>query len=66
MDKYYWICYEHTTKFGTVKQDDVFKEHPFKAIERLKKTSNGCFVILNFKEITKEEYDMYDLELEDM
>ena len=66
MDKYYWICFENTTKFGITKQDDVFKEHPFKVIERLKQTSSGYFVILNYKEITKEEYEMFNLELEDM
>lgn len=66
MNKYYWICYEQTTKFGVIKHDDVFKEHPFKAIERLRKNGIGYFVMLNYKEITKEEYEMFDLELEDM
>lgn len=66
MQKYYWICYEQITRFGTTKYNDVFKEHPFKAIERKRQNEKGHFTLINYKEITKEEYEMFNLELEDM
>lgn len=66
MDCYYWICWEWINNIGKYIESDVFTEHPFKAIARKRKKSKGIFVILNYKEITKEEYEMFNLEFEDM
>ncbi|AAK79885.1 putative CHY-type Zn-finger protein [Clostridium acetobutylicum] len=62
--KFYWAAYEQTTEFGTIKCHDVFKEHPFKAIKRKNRNEEGYFTLLNYKEVTKYEYEMFNLELE--
>ncbi len=66
MEKYYWISYEHVTRFGVDKRDEVIQEHPFKGRERLRNDNNGSYTILNYKKITKQEYEMFNLELKDM
>lgn len=63
MEKYYWMRWECISKTLNYKDDGVFKEHPFIAIARKRKKYNKVFKILNFKEITKEEYDLYSIEL---
>jgi hypothetical protein len=66
MDKYYWVCWEWENTLGKYIVDDVFTEHPFKVIKDKRRKLKGHFTIMNFKEISKEEYEMFDLELKYM
>jgi len=53
--KYYWMSFQ----MGDVIMEDVFTEHPFIVITKYrKKPSVGA--LLNWKEISKEEYDLFE------
>lgn len=62
-DKYYWVCYEITWVYGKREvRNTIIQEHPFVLIGRNKKGSiNNSyeFALINYKEISKEEFELY-------
>lgn len=58
--KYYWFCWEHTTKFGVSRYEDVSTKHPFIVKVKIQKRNGGVVTLLNYKEISKEEFELYD------
>lgn len=60
MEKYYWFSYYKITKFGSVFEEDVTNEHPFKIMDSIRKSCDSCnLTLINFREINKEEYDYF-------
>jgi len=58
--KYYWISYANTTGGEFYPKDVVTTVHPFRALQHLKvKERLYNATILNWKEITQEEYDVW-------
>jgi hypothetical protein len=53
--KYYWMSHE----WGTTKVDTVQTEHPFIVITQLRK-NKAVGALLNWKEISEEEYDLFN------
>lgn len=53
--KYYWMSHE----WGSLKVDTVQTEHPFIVITQLRKNSD-VGALLNWKEISKEEYGLFN------
>lgn len=61
MNKYYWILVERETFSGKYTFDNVIKEHPFSYVRSLYNPllQEERMTLLNWKEITKEEYELY-------
>lgn len=56
--KYYWIIYLQNDR---TLAEDVSDKHPFVFIEELNNLIAGeWYALLNWKEITKEEYNIYN------
>lgn len=62
MNKYYWILVERETFAGKWYGDYVSTEHPFSFVKTLHNPllQEGKIVLINWKEITKEEYELYN------
>lgn len=60
--KYYWILIKETCLTGELTYDTVISKHPFTwRIQALTpQMPDLSILILNWKEITKEEYDLYN------
>jgi hypothetical protein len=59
--KYYYLVYQYTD-YDMIKTivTDVTDIHPFKYIVEIKNLWNLFdYILLNYKEITKDEYDLY-------
>lgn len=54
--KYYWSLWLNNR--GTVLQK-VTEDHPFNEVDTVSEEKDGMRVILNYKEITKEEYEVF-------
>lgn len=54
--KYYWALWLNNR--GTVLQK-VSEHHPFNEIDSMNGRDGGMWVLLNYKEITKEEYEIF-------
>jgi hypothetical protein len=53
--KYYWMLFE----ISDLKLEDVTHEHPFIVITKRRNKNPDYKALLNWKEITKEEYDLF-------
>lgn len=56
MNKYYWILVEVYSYEGNYTESFVENKHPFSVMKD--RSSNDT--LLNWKEITKEEYELYN------
>ena len=62
MGKYYFITYI-TKRLGKQFFDnDVIDEHPFKWLKRSQSESNSKKVLVNWREISEEEFHLYNEE----
>jgi len=60
MGKYYFITYI-TKRLGKQFFDnDVIDEHPFKWLKRSQSESNSKKVLVNWREISEEEFHLYN------
>lgn len=59
--KYYWVCWEETSRFGKEFKSDVISYHPSKLIGKLYKScgNNVSFTLVNWKEISEEDYKIW-------
>lgn len=62
MNKYYWISVKEKSFTGAFEYDKVIDVHPFTWRHQQKEQylPERQFLILNWKEITKEEYKLYN------
>lgn len=62
MNKYYWISVKEKSFTGDFEYDTVIDVHPFtwRHQQRNQYLPERQFLILNWKEITKEEYELYN------
>ncbi len=58
--KYYWINYSIHTADHSSQYDECIDVHPFNYLQETMKSTTKKVVINNWKEISKEEYDMYN------
>jgi hypothetical protein len=54
--KYYWISFQRETLIV----EDVTIQHPFIKITKMRNQNSKYGSLLNWKEITKEEYDLFN------
>ena len=61
VNKYYWISVKEKSFTGEFEYDKVLDVHPFtwRHQQRDQYLPERQFLILNWKEITKEEYELY-------
>lgn len=61
-NKYYWISVKEKSFTGVFEYDKVINVHPFtwRHQQRVQYLPERQFLILNWKEITKEEYDLFN------
>lgn len=63
MDKYYWILYECISTYYSTRNrfETVIKHtHPFEFVQELSyKNDSYNHMLLNWKEITEEEYNIF-------
>lgn len=61
-NKYYWILVERETFHSKQIRNYVSKEHPFSYVKSLYNPllQEERVTLLNWKEITKEEYELYN------
>ena len=52
---YYWMLFE----IGDIKIEDVTHEHPFISITKRRNKNPEYKALLNWRKITKEEYDLF-------
>ena len=62
MNKYYWILIKEKSFTGEFEYDKVIDVHPFiwTHQERNQYLPERTLTILNWKKITKEEYDLWN------
>ena len=62
MNKYYWILVQRETFAGKWLGEYITTDHPFVVMKTLHnpQLQEEKIVLLNWKEITKEEYDLYE------
>ncbi len=65
MSFYYFFTWEHTTQFGREVYSDVCKIHPFIEINKIRERLGKGVTLLNYKEISEYEYNLFDLELKE-
>ena len=58
-NKYYWLSYVRMVSFGEIFMETTSTDHPFKYISENNERYKENNVLTNWKEITKEEYDLY-------
>lgn len=60
MNKYYWILYQEKSTEGNFVRNTIEETHPFFWIKDMNDyyLENTKFILLNWKEITKEEYEL--------
>ena len=66
-EKYYWLSFNKLNKFkASIIYDMVSTEHPFIVIKKINKEEAGeySYSLVNYKEITKEEYELFNSQLE--
>ena len=59
MSKYYFIVYMSKRLGKQLFDSDVINEHPFEWIKRIQSASNSKKVLINWKEISEEEFRLY-------
>jgi hypothetical protein len=62
---FYWVCIKFQSEEGSHYMESVIDDHPFRVVHGFKKyyqetsQNNIDVVLMNYKDITEEEYNMF-------